>query len=247
MKPKSKTPKPKPSLIETIVSDLKDKKFGRYSMEVKYETYYPCHDGSNCCDGDMCRCGQIKDAHVESAKRSDVIEPITSKCNDIILAYCIDRIMTMSGMLDKDNWEVNVYRGYYGEETDGVELSLPVLVEVCTRLREIETLSDIDRIKKCLEYEYGYVLPRLQDVRSVSVKDIDIAETNGLNQDYYHKVEMDKVDLYADYQLPRVVCLKNKWAGSTVGDSRYYLIDGYHRLVSANKNKISKIKAIVLE
>ena len=245
MKPKSKTPKPKPSLIETIVSDLQSKRFGRYSIDVEYETYYPCHNGSNCCNGDMCRCGQIQNTHVESAKRSEVIEPITSKCDDIILAYCIDRIMTMSGMLDKDNWEVNVYRGYYGEEIDGVELNRTIMDTVCARLQEIETLSDIDRIKRCLEYEYGYVLPKLKKLTTATVREVSIDNLDVFNENHYRKIEKQAIDYYQDYKLPRAVCNKD-WANDDF-IPEYKVIDGYHRVVSANKNKINKIKVIVLE
>ena len=98
-------------------------------------------------------------------------------------------------------------------------------------------MPDIDKIKKVLEYEYGFLLERLHSTKSVSIKEIDVRLMQVGNESYHSKV--DNFEMYKDYDLPIAVCSKL--------DDKYKIIDGYHRYAAAMLNKKDFVKIIVLE
>ena len=105
-------------------------------------------------------------------------------------------------------------------------------------INQLQDLSDCARVICALELEYGYVLSKLKNVTSASILEVSIDKVKLANEEY-KKISKDEVEHYVDYKLPRAVCTEN--GGS------YMIIDGYHRMISAQNKKDETVKIIVLE
>lgn len=226
--------------LGSIIEKINDRYTFSYSAaDYDYDTHYACKNGSDCCDNDYCRCGIIQNACVTKVNTDYIVKTLTEDVkDDIFLPYCIDRIIRTSKILDLSSWEVDVGGGYYGEEVNGVRLDASVINDLITSLTELENLSPVDKVKKLLEREYGYVLPRLEKLSDAKVVEVDLDSIKLFNDEYLRKISKDTVDFYKDYNLPRGVCVK---AGKL-----YSVVDGYHRMLSAQKNKLKTIKIIEL-
>lgn len=242
---KTKAQKTSEQILSEHIDSLEDSSTWRYAdgVEYDYDHYRPCSNGSDCCDNDMCRCGIIKDAKVTSINPVKITAALTAGIQNEVLAYCVDRVVVNSGILDVDNWEVSVSRGYYGEEIDGVGPVSSVtssLVKELTKLLDEDNESPYKRIKIALEAEYGYLIPKLQNAEyAVMVVEVSPSVIQMGNDDYMRKVSKKTLEFYAEYKLPRGVCINN-------GRDAFRLIDGYHRVTSALQNKLDTIKIISL-
>jgi len=201
-----------------------DKWFG---VDFDYDTYHACQSGSNCCDDDYCRCGQIQNIRITEVMFYETLPSL--KKLKLINQYYLDRAIRLSGVLKPDNWEVTVCSGYYGEETNGASLDYNARKDLETYLQEGDKLSDADKIKKLLEIEYGYVLDILKPFNKVRLVEKSPKSLFIFNDHYYGKIDPK---MYKDHPLP--VCVARKEG------SKYVVIDGYHRLAAAMKNKTVK-------
>lgn len=206
-----------------------------YAVECDYDTDYNCDE--ECC-GDYCRCGVIVDAKIKSIDVDQILKKLIPTNDDVMASYCIDRVIRSSKMLDKGSWEVDICNGYYGQECRGGVLDSSVQKEIIDMLTKLETLSDLKRVRQLLIYEYGYLLPYLQEYNAVKIENIKLDQIKLFNREYQKKVSKKEVDYYADYQLPRAVCIME-------GD-QYTVIDGYHRMVSAHNQNLGSVSIIQL-
>ncbi len=215
--------------------------FPKYGFaEYTSESYYPCQNGSSCCDNDYCRCGQITNTEVLSVNDQQIIDYFIKKVKDPINAYCVDRLIRTSSLLNPKCWAVEVSGGYYGEEIGGVH-PLPKVLEDFQRIVESFLYkSDLQKVKDLLIQEYGFLLPALENTKNVSVVRVTVGDVKIPNMDYSRKINQKVVDSYKDFNLPRAVCQK-------LNSDEYKLVDGYHRMVSALKFKKRKIDIIVME
>jgi len=220
--------------LQLVINNLEDSLKSRYnsSFDYKYDIYKPCQNGSDCCENDYCRCGEITNAIVE-IDFEHLRNSITKDVKDQVLVYCTDRILSIAEIYKSDNWQVNIEKGYYGEEIEGVVLDSSIKTEIFERIRFLENLTGSEKILSVLDYEYGYLLPKLKDVKQAEIKEVDI-ESISFNKDYYKKISEETVDFYKDYSLPVGVCLDNS------------LIDGYHRVIAAKRNNKKTVLVIIL-
>lgn len=203
--------------------------------EYDYDSYRPCRDDLELCS-DYCRCGIIQNARVTSVDADFIVKAITKDCNDTMLVYCVDRALRASKALDVHSWEVNVCGGYYGEEVHGVRLEPHVQEELIKMISELEGLTPVEMIKKVLEYEYGYVLPRLQKCTEAKIITLPLDLIKLFNDEYLRKVSKETVDFYQKYDLPRGICVFKSGC--------YSLVDGYHRMLAAQKSGADSVSII---
>ena len=194
-----------------------------FMLDYDYDEYHPCRHGSDCCDNDYCTCGQITNTRVKDSITFSL--PLKLKTID---QYYFDRVIRLSAALDPESWDVGVVSGYYGQEIGKITLDSSVEAEILQRLNVPDKTSDVDKIKKLLEFEYGYVLPVLEPMNKVKIVDVNPKNLLLFNDRYYGKA---KNNLYDDYDLP--VCVVRK---DPAKRGKYIVIDGYHRL-SSNMNK----------
>lgn len=127
----------------------------QWDVDTDYETYCPCQHGSDCCDGDMCRCGEIRNARVTSV---DIQGLVKSRFGDLpeLTRYVADRILRVNKIWENDNWSVDVEGGYYGQEISGV--TLLNAADIDADIDRISSLPEVEIIPELLKIEYGYLL-----------------------------------------------------------------------------------------
>jgi hypothetical protein len=203
--------------------------------DIKYESYYPCQDGSDCCDGDYCRCGQILDTQILVPPTfSSVVEKVAkyygfTKSIDI---YACDRILRSEKAYDVHFYELYISPGYYGEEIDGIGfLSTDKLEKIFDDYGHTKTVKE--KAEFLLKLEYGHLLDSLKDkkwtIKRVNKNDVIIP-----NETYFRKL-VDQ-GIYEDYNLIKCVCLEK--------DGKYSVVDGYHRI---SENKDDKLNIIAVK
>jgi hypothetical protein len=237
-KPTKRAPKPpRLSPLQTLIQKLEHP--GRWERFFGYDTAEFDYDRTDCTGcSDYCRCTRIINAHITEINVDVILDNLTKDLDDVLLTYCVDRTARASKLLNKDSWEVDVQGGYYGDEANGVRLHDTVLSDLIQSLKDLEPLSDADRIKKVLVDEYGYLLPHLVTCTKVKVIQADLGQME-MRQDHYRsKIAKEMVDYYTDYKFPRAACT---YQGT------YTVIDGYHRMFSAQKQALKSVPIIVLE
>lgn len=198
------------------------------------------YDRTSCqgnCD-DYCRCTEIINTRITEINYNYIVKSITESVKDnVILTYCIDRIIR-SSKLDEDDFEISTCRGYYGEEIDGVYLDQKKNDTIYNNLKQLENMSDIEKVKFVLTLEYGYLLDVIENTTEVSIKEIDLDKIT-FQQDYRKKINLDE-DFYDEkFTLPRGIFIENGEA--------HRLIDGYHRIMKAKSIGMNKVDGIVVK
>jgi hypothetical protein len=196
-------------------------------IDYDYETYYPCQNGSDCCENDYCRCGQILNAEVTKLQKTDIfVSESWSALNEIDL-YCIERILTINKFWNTDSWEITVCSGYYGEEIDKFIFNhannCKGLIDV---LLSLET--NASKIEFVLNLEYGYILDA---AKNLEWEMIEIPRNKIIfgQKDHYKKLDAEIIAYYQDWSFPRGLVIE-----SSV--DQYKIIDGYHRIAASGDN-----------
>ena len=204
-----------------------------YIVDYNYERS-GCH-----CNESICRCTTIENARVDEVNVSDVFNELYLKHVETYSAineYCFERICYLNKIFDKSEYTVETCSGYYGEEVYGVFFDGEEAVnEIYNEILALE--KDIDKIKKCLELEYGYLSLPVQAASSAEVIEVPVKKRYCPQMEYMRKLEKDVIDEYKCRDLPVAVCIKN--------GNKYTVVDGYHRYL-ANKMR-DKVKIVVLE
>ncbi len=223
-------------------------------MEYDYESERDCEEYG--CDG-ICRCStlyvKINEVniygvaiHIASclgivefkSVKGNYKDVLMDKINGIMKLYSIDRLIRIANMYEKDSYEVNISKGYYGEELDSITC-------FCTPVADImaAVVMPINKlIPFLLEKEYGYLLEDLKD-KVWEIKEIPVENIVIGNNDHYIKLDEDTLNSYKnnplwdDFKIPHCVCVQKK--------DRIRLIDGYHRLASIKRCGASTVCAII--
>jgi hypothetical protein len=210
---------------------------------LQYDVEYDYERSACTCDayerGDYCRCTTIERAWVESINVKLIVNKLYKKyCQEHseINEYCFDRICSALRIYDKNLYEVETCGGYYGEEIDGVYFeNEEELVSAYNELLKLE--SDIEKIKYCLNLEYGYLIDKVKNATLAYIHNIHTGLIKLPQQEYFMRLSREVLEGYRDRKLPVAVCIKN--------EDKYVLIDGYHRFIANKDKNINNI--IVLE
>ncbi len=239
-------------LLEKLIKEFSDKgKKNKFSyldspsfayyfsgIDSEYDTYHQCQNGSDCCRDDYCRCGTIENIRNITVDISALISGLVGNSKEILNAYCVDRLIRASDLKDPSNWELNVERGYYGEETHGHSPNQLIIDNLISDFKLMLNMSDANKVKLCLKNEYGHVLPSLEKLTNAEICLVKTDDIELFNDHYVRKINKKFVDQYDDYEFPRAVC--------TLAGSKYRVIDGYHRMSSALNKNLKEVSIIVL-
>lgn len=251
--------------------NLRNINFHYNGVSQNYNTVYDC-ENSGCHDEGICRCGVINEVYitqVDITRISSIIydeingsdDTITKKRNiklDILLngygkdmdLYMIDRILRKWKIYDPNLWDVEISSGYYGQEIDEILLKINISddlnIEILKAL-SIESLND--RVEYLLKLEYNRVLPELENCEW-SLEVIDFDEIHFGNDSNFKKSKKEIESYSAEYygyfyddknyynvltKLIRGIVIKN--------GKKYRLIDGYHRCLSTQNNRVKVLVA----
>lgn len=201
-----------------------------------------CYDyeRSRCtCNDDICRCTTIERIWVYDVDVGRAVKKLYNKYHidsTYIDMYCFDRICHAFKIYDKSLYEVETGYGYYGEEVCGVWFENEDSI-YSTYINSIDLETILEKVKYCLNLEYGYLIDCVKSATSASIIEVSIDDIRIPQMEYFRKIDKEVVEDYKNRDLPVAVCVKN-------GD-KYRLIDGYHRYV-ANKDK-ERVYIIALE
>lgn len=225
-----------------------------YELNFDNDDIYDCQN--NGCQDDICRCSvvdnvTIYDVDIPSiskeiyndifdnsiaTKRNNTINKIVYNIDKEFNLYCIDRIIRHFKLWDKYSWETNIIRGYYGEEVDSIKIEKSIALKIQNNLNDIFSIKDLNsKIEFLIKLEYGYILPELIGC------EYKISEINKNDIIYFKKDYLKsciKEDYYSDknYNGIRGIVLPK--------DDKFRLIDGYHRFLSTDNEKIKMIEVI---
>jgi len=223
--------------------DVNLEKFSKYDwqyvVDVDYDTDHDCHAGG-CTEEGICRCGRITNARIEGLSHKAAIQPIINALIDAhtdLQAYCIDRVVRSHlNTLDDFAWEINIGRGYYGQEIDSVSLEeTDSIINVVRDLLKLET--DKERIFHALKAEYGRVLPKLEGLDSWTIEELPLKKVLLPQREYQKKLSTQQIKMYETWWLPRGLVLAE--------NNGYRVIDGYHRTQSAIDQKLKTASFLV--
>lgn len=205
-----------------------------YDWDYTYQSYHPCHNGSNCCDGDYCRCGQITNTQIKSGPKEGIVNSIIYSLEGTkdyplseLLLYCIERILVSEKIYELNKWGCKIEGGYYGQEVNGVKFTGNVAA-IIEKVKKLESMSDNQRIEFILNNEYGH-LPEHYQNKEWRIEEVKRAKIIIVNNNHYTKLK-DNPYFGQDRLLPICVLLKQ-------GDN-YSIVDGYHRLAANSEEEI---------
>ena len=196
----------------------------RYVVDYDYER-------SACtCDDYICRCTTIESAWIEESSINGLIDFLFRTyglSESYIDRYCFDRICHIFKIHDTDYFDIDIVRGYYGEEIG--EITFDNEEKVRNAFENLLTIdSVIDKIKFCLKLEYGYLIDCVESATSAAIVEVNPADIVPAQREYFVRMNKTIHEAYKGYSLPIGVCVRD--------GSKYRLLDGYHRL-AANKDR----------
>lgn len=224
-----------------------------YVVDYDYNTRYSCHE-SGCDKEGICRCSEIYNERITNIDLVSLTEHFYSnivdtkskagkrnqKLNklfyggDEIDKYCINRILTIYKVWDKNLWYINTCGGYYGEEIDSIILKEDLFQKIIEEIDIILLSESIsEKVKYIIQLEYGEVLDNLknQEFEIIEISGVDI-DFNLTNPNHLKLVKEKNLDFYKDF--PYICGIVKKV------ENKFKIIDGYHRLFT-NKNKTIKV------
>jgi hypothetical protein len=202
-----------------------------YYFEYHYDIYRACLHGSNCCDNDYCRCGEIINTQITSVDLSKLLEATMNEVDKKrkyteVERYCIGRILIQNKMHDLCNYELVIGGGYYGQEIIGVNCHN--LRSCIIAVRKMLMLPNDDaKLKFIIHNEYGYLLDEMKDV-SFELKEVRY-------KDILPPIDLRRID-GESYDFNSAIGIYKR-----VGDDKYRIVDGHHRWKNAEGNEIVKI------
>ena len=215
-----------------------------YLVGYDYKREYNC-ENNGCNEEGICRCSYIVDARIESIDiirltehfYSEIIDTDPKKTkrnknlNSILYGvdideYCINRILTINKLWDKDIYDISISGGYYGEEIETISILDSTLRKVEHDIEEIIDIDDpSDKIKFLLQLEYGYLIENIEN-KKLSFIEIDKSEIDFRNSEHsINQIKNKNLNFYKYYPYLHGVVRKKL--------GMYKIIDGHHRIYSA--------------
>lgn len=211
----------------------------RWCVEADYDTERNCE--ANGCDS-ICRCNTITNIQI-----TDIHDPYLSikedsgkngrwvnyKPTDIEL-YCIDRIKVYTGVYERDNWDIDSFRSYYGDELGPGTFNNSDELE--NRVKQmIEMDDDLDKVLFVLNLEYNFTADTIKDCNTAEVITVDKKGViTRFNEDGFVRKNDTKYPRDIDTNIP--VCVVRE---------ELRLVDGNNRMLDVLYNyPAKKIKVI---
>lgn len=175
--------------------------------------------------GDYNRNSTIESIEIKSVNISGVARRAWGTQKTTAMDYVLERLLYINEIYHPDNWDIEVNRGYYGEEAGEPCLeAFSLMKQLDNEAAKIGKLPQSKAIERILELEYGTVPPQAQGLhwRAASVPKGKVV-FDPLRQaavDLNHARSLYEFSYAGD--LPLGIAVFN--AG------KFDLLDGYHRL-----------------
>lgn len=190
------------------------------------------------CD-DYCRCTYITSTSViPDVRYAYEIAQLSCTDTDSLRFYCLERMLSCILRQNPDCFEVRITNGYYGQETDGVDVNSSVLAQINTFIRKLNdpSYSTDKLVEETLIAEYGYLLPQLKDKHWQLLLPVRL-ECISPNNESYRGTSKSAIEQYQKH--PRLSCLCRR-----AKSDLFLLVDGYHRYAAALANQAKEMIVI---
>jgi len=184
-----------------------------------YESY-SCNDENCGCQtgNDMCRSSRLYGLYVDTINYTTIFNTYVKKCyfDNIVDLYCLDRILRLKGIYNKDNYNIETCHGYYGEEVEGIYFTGQHLInEYLNHLKSFT--SDFDKILYILHLEYGFLQKNICNFTKVTIENV--------SSEILYPTENMKIQPILDYCQIENIPIGIYYNQGNV----YKLVDGRHR------------------
>lgn len=213
-----------------------------YYVNYDYDGEHSCAE-SGCYEENICRCFEIHTVKFISVDLNSITNKIfhsffnpndepyirEEKLNKILYnynkeldIYCIDRILRINKVWDKNNWRFDWGGSYYGDEVKSAFLDEKIFNSILCDLDNINNLKTIqEKISYLLIREYGYLLPDISEknwkISLVKKEDIFFSQ-----KEHLKNVKKEKGENFLSQTEIKGVCMRD--------NDKLRVIDGYHRL-----------------
>lgn len=240
---------------------LVDWDFQDNGVDSDHDGYTDCEAGG--CDQVICRCYTITDAIVDRLNFKEVYNNIMTyiigidkndkkeirnkKINDLLdessyfNGYFIYKILTIEKLWSKDSYVVNYGGDYYGDEVYSITLKDDIAKRIDDDFKKLNSYTNLEqKLLHLLVKEYGDyhtdLIGKKLSIKYIDKKDIILGQQNHIYK-IKQMIKNKELTHYSDdnYNMIRGIVVKS--------DNKYKLIDGYHRMLSTNKDKVEVIVA----
>jgi hypothetical protein len=214
-------------------------------------TYYVNYDvvGENSCEDygcheeGICRCYHIHDVEFISVDLDSIVSRIFNsyynpqdisyireeKMNQVLYnydreldIYCIDRILRINKVWNKNNWRFDWGGSYYGDEVNKAFIEEEVFNSILCDIYKINNLKTIqEKISYLLKREYGYLLPELSE-KNWKISNIKKEDIFFPQKEHLKNLKREKKGNFLSQTIIKGVCMRDR--------DKLRVIDGYHRL-----------------
>jgi hypothetical protein len=200
-----------------------------YGLDIKYDSQNMWRDS----DYHSSDC-YIVNARIEKFDPIEISRRICSE-NSIkgIDVYFVDRIINL-GNFKKEDFDIEVVGGYYGDEIGSVKLDITAekVVLINSQINHMLALKTLkEKLFYCLDLEYNSLLPELETLY-YSEETIPKDQVKFYNERYMER-RVPVLDRYLKYPYVVALLIEN--------GKDYRLIDGYHRFSAAQGKNIRAI------
>jgi len=184
-----------------------------------YESYACNDEYCGCQTGDdLCRSSRYEGLYVDNINYTSIFNTYVEKYSfdNIIDLYCLDRILRLKGIYNKDKYNIETQGGYYGEEVEGIYFTDQDLIDV--RIEQLKSEpDDFNKIEYVLYLEYGFLQGSFANFTKVSIENV--------SSEILYPTENMKIQSILDYSQIENIPIGIYYRQGNI----YKLIDGRHR------------------
>lgn len=224
--------------LKAVLANL-SRGFSNDFCDFSWEENFSCDEiDTGYCDEKSCRCLKISNIEVEELYTDKVLNFISMNIENKYIKYAIDRIFRSLKLYDPKYWEIQIVDGFYGQEPGNLFMTQSGQDLLIKEISLLKGFDDFEVIKQALFLEYGFLPPEVEKSNSVDIKLVKLSDIIINNKNHYEKVKSEhfKIYKYQKSKIPYAIVFKK--------GKQYFLIDGYHRLVSVDKNHQGNVLVI---
>ena len=226
-------------------------------IKYNYKMTFSCKE-TGCLEDDYCRCAQIEQLECEEInifefanyiyntlhpnfkninRKISILNILHDYDYKIVNLYFIIRLLSINKLWSLNNWTCEVKNGYYGQELGIIKIIDDVFFKLRKELFELFSKDSLkEKVEHSLLLEYQWIRDDISD-KSFEIMTIPKPQLIFPEKTHHLRVQSKNLDYLkkCKIDLPLGIAINR-------GDS-FYLVDGYHRAITNDKDSITLIIA----